>query len=208
MEDRLLKYFPNLTVQQIEKFSLFSELFLDWNSKINLISRKDSENLFEHHILHSLSIAKFFDFAAHINIIDVGTGGGFPGIPLALYFPNVNFTLVDSIAKKINVVKDISEKLGLQNVKAINARAETLKPDFDFIVCRAVTNFNDFYQLTKKLFRNGKNSQQGMISLKGGDIINETSNFKNIIIYSISDVYEEVFFETKKIIFLQKNFAV
>lgn len=201
----LLQYFPEFKQEQLEKLEKFSELLLEWNSKINLISRKDIDNLFEHNILHSLAIAKFFNFKKTTKIIDLGTGGGLPGIPLAIVFPDVHFDLVDSITKKIIAVKDMCEKLNLKNVNTLNVRAETLKPNYDFVVSRAVTNFENFYKLSKNLFRKKDNNQlQGIIYLKGGDFKQELQNFNNYVIYSISDCYEEEFFFTKKIIFLQK----
>ncbi|MDR2836770.1 MAG: 16S rRNA (guanine(527)-N(7))-methyltransferase RsmG [Bacteroidales bacterium] len=204
MKETLLNYFPQINKIQIENFIKFSELFLEWNAKINLISRKDTENLFVHHILHSLSIARIFNFKSKTNIIDVGTGGGFPGIPLAIMFPDVNFELVDSIAKKILVVNDICKKLNIKNVKTINSRVEFLAPNYDIIVSRAVTGFTDFYNITKNLFREKEGFQQGIIYLKGGDIATELKDFKNIKIYLISDFFEEEYFETKKIIFFKK----
>lgn len=152
--DILLKYFPNLTEDQQVKFFRFGELFREWNEKINLVSRKDIDSLFEKHILHSLGIAKVIRFADGTSILDVGTGGGFPGIPLAIYFPNVNFTLVDSIGKKIMVVREITRELGLKNVRSHHTRAEDITGTFDFITGRAVTEMNAFYGWIRKKIKN------------------------------------------------------
>lgn len=203
MKEKLLKYFPNLSQQQLDQYELLAKEFLSWNEKINLISRKDTENLFEHHILHSLAIAKVCKFKPQCEVMDIGTGGGFPGIPLAIMFPETKFYLVDSIGKKIKVVQALVEALGLKNVKAEQIRAENVNQQFDFIVSRAVTYLPDFMQWTK-----GKISKiqyhdlaNGVLYLKGGDLIEELSTIKNKIkIYDIDNYFEGEFFETKKVI--------
>lgn len=203
MKEKLLKYFPNLSQQQLDQYELLAKEFLSWNEKINLISRKDTENLFEHHILHSLAIAKVCKFKPQCEVMDIGTGGGFPGIPLAIMFPETKFYLVDSIGKKIKVVQALVEALGLKNVKAEQIRAENVNRQFDFIVSRAVTYLPDFMQWTK-----GKISKiqyhdlaNGVLYLKGGDLTEELSTIKNKIkIYDIDNYFEEEFFETKKVI--------
>jgi 16S rRNA (guanine527-N7)-methyltransferase len=205
MIDLILKYFPNLTAKQKDRFAALPELYADWNSKINVISRKDMDNFVEHHVLHSLAIAKIIQFKTMCDIMDLGTGGGFPGIPLAIMFPDANFYLVDSIGKKIKVVNDIAAQLELTNVKAEQIRAEQVKKDFDFIVSRAVTDLSQFVGWVK-----GKISDthyhklhNGIIYLKGGDLDDEIAPFhKKIRLYNISDFFEEPYFETKKIIYL------
>lgn len=207
MEDILLKYFPDLSQNQIEKYRSLTQIFPTWNEKVNLISRKDIQNLFIHHILHSLSIGKVFRFPPSANIIDVGTGGGFPGIPLAIMFPESNFDLTDSIGKKINVVKEITSHLELDNVKAIKSRSELLPAKYDFVISRAVTSFPEFMKISSNLIRKSPgNVEQGFIYLKGGDFEKELINFNNIQIYNIADLFEEDFFETKKIIYLAKKY--
>lgn len=203
MKEKLLKYFPNLSQQQLDQYELLAKEFLSWNEKINLISRKDTENLFEHHILHSLAIAKVCKFKPQCEVMDIGTGGGFPGIPLAIMFPETKFYLVDSIGKKIKVVQALVEALGLKNVEAEQIRAENVNRQFDFIVSRAVTYLPDFMQWTK-----GKISKiqyhdlaNGVLYLKGGDLTKELSTIKNKIkIYDIDNYFEEEFFQTKKVI--------
>ncbi len=203
MREKLLKYFPNLSQQQLDQYELLAKEFLSWNEKINLISRKDTENLFEHHILHSLAIAKVCKFKPQCEVMDIGTGGGFPGLPLAIMFPETKFYLVDSIGKKIKVVQALIETLGLKNVKAEQIRAENVNRQFDFIVSRAVTYLPDFMQWTK-----GKISKiqyhdlaNGVLYLKGGDLTEELSTIKNKIkIYDIYNYFEEEFFQTKKVI--------
>ena len=203
MREKLLKYFPDLSQQQLDQYELLAKEFLSWNEKINLISRKDTENLFEHHILHSLAIAKVCKFKPQCEVMDIGTGGGFPGLPLAIIFPETKFYLVDSIGKKIKVVQALIETLGLKNVKAEQIRAENVNRQFDFIVSRAVTYLPDFMQWTK-----GKISKiqyhdlaNGVLYLKGGDLTEELSTIKNKIkIYDIDNYFEEEFFQTKKVI--------
>lgn len=200
----ILKYFPNLTDDQIQKFKELEELYKEWNSRINVISRKDIEDLYLKHVLHSLSIAKFISFKKNTSILDVGTGGGFPGIPLAIIFPDCNFLLVDSINKKINVVKEISNTLKLTNVSFNAIRVEKLKTKHDFIVSRAVTRMNKFRNLVKGLISNKNDNEikNGIIYLKGGDLTEEMMNIKHQKV-NISDYFDEEFFETKKIVYLE-----
>ncbi len=206
--DIIFKYFPNLDAEQKSRFSKLGELYLDWNDKINLISRKDIEFLYEKHILHSLGIAKIIRLSEGTTIMDVGTGGGFPGIPLAILFPDVQFTLVDSIGKKIMVVKDIAKKLGLQNVEAYHARAEEIKGSFDFITGRAVTDMNAFYgwvrRKIKKTQQNGL--PNGILYLKGGDLDTELAPFGHRAqVFPLSDYFEEEFFKTKAVVYVEAS---
>ncbi|MFL2574111.1 MAG: 16S rRNA (guanine(527)-N(7))-methyltransferase RsmG [Flavobacteriales bacterium] len=200
----ILKYFPNLTDDQIQKFKELEILYKEWNSRINVISRKDIDDLYLKHVLHSLSIAKFISFKKNTSILDVGTGGGFPGIPLAIIFPDCNFLLVDSINKKINVVKEISNTLKLTNISYNAIRVEKLKTKHDFIVSRAVTRMNKFRNLVKGLISNKNDNKikNGIIYLKGGDLTDEMMNIKHQKV-NISDYFDEVFFETKKIVYLE-----
>ena len=201
-------YFPNLSTDQKDKFVEFSNLFIEWNSKVNLISRKDTDHLFERHILHSLSIAKIIQFKDGTRILDIGTGGGFPGLPLAILFPEVQFTLVDSIAKKIKVVNSIVDQLGLTNVQAFHLRADKVKGSFDFIVSRAVTRMKGFIPWTKgKISKKQRNDlDNGILYLKGGDLYEELSEVKmKYKVLSINDFYTEDFFDTKKIVYLPFN---
>lgn len=203
--DLILKYFPNLTEHQKEQFAALPDLYNDWNSKINVISRKDMDNFVEHHVLHSLAIAKVVQFKTMCDIMDLGTGGGFPGIPLAIMFPDANFYLVDSIGKKIKVVKDVAEQLQLKNVTAEQIRAEQVQRDFDFIVSRAVTDLSQFAGWVK-----GKISdihyhklRNGIIYLKGGDLTDELAPFrKKVRTWDIAEFFEEPYFETKKVIYM------
>ncbi|WP_291857550.1 16S rRNA (guanine(527)-N(7))-methyltransferase RsmG [Marinilabilia sp.] len=203
--DILLKYFPNLTSIQIEQFAALKGLYSDWNSKINVISRKDMDSFYLHHVLHSLAIARFTRFVPGTKIIDIGTGGGFPGIPLSIFFPEAEFTLLDSIAKKIKVVKAVSDALELKNTFAVQSRSENFKGQFDFIVSRAVTNLPDFVRQTRHLIakKPANAISNGILYLKGGDISNETKPFKKkVYITEISDWFDESFFETKKLVHL------
>ena len=200
----LKKYFPNLSQDQLGKFKKLVPIYKDWNSKVNLISRRDIENLFTNHILHSLSIVKFLEFKTSTSILDVGTGGGFPGIPLAIYFPNVNFTLLDSIGKKIKVVESVSKDLSLFNVNAINDRVENHYDKYDFILSRAVAKMDKFYSLVNKNF-NSKSINEipnGIISLKGGDLKDELKHFNEKKIFDISEFFSDDFFNEKKIVYV------
>ena len=206
--DEIIKNFPNLTHLQINQFQKLDELYRDWNSKINVISRKDIDQLYINHVLHSLAIAKIQDFKPNTYILDVGTGGGFPGIPLAILFPETNFYLIDVIQKKITVVKAIAEALGLKNVKAEQIRAENVKGDFDFIVSRAVTNMTDFVSWTANKIKK-KNQHEllnGILYLKGGDLTEELKNFLKAKQFDISDFFNNEFFETKKVVHLPLKF--
>ncbi len=203
--DIILKYFPDLNPVQREKFEYMGRLYTEWNEKINVVSRKDIHSLFEKHILHSLAIAKVISFKKGTSILDVGTGGGFPGIPLAVLFPEVEFHLVDSIGKKIKVVNAVADALELKNVLSEQKRAEELKQNFDFIISRAVTAFPKFVSWVKgKTKHDQKNAMpNGILYLKGGDFAEEIKPFgKRASVYPISEYFEEEFFETKKIIHL------
>jgi len=202
--DVLLRYFNNLTEMQMEQFSKLQNLYKIWNAQINVISRKDMEALFLRHVLHSLGIAKIQGFNSGSTILDVGTGGGFPGIPLAILYPDSDFHLVDSIGKKIKVVKAVADGLGLKNVQASHERAENVKGEFDFIVSRAVTNMDDFVPWVKKKVSKKQNHQlkNGILYLKGGDLTEELQNFPKATIYDLKDYFKEDFFETKKVVHL------
>ncbi len=203
--DIVKKYFPNLTEKQLEQFELLFPLYTEWNEKINVISRKDIDNLMLHHVLHSLAIAKIIDFRPGTEILDVGTGGGFPGIPLAILFPECSFLLVDSIGKKIKVVEEIAKALGLQNVKAKHARAEDIDQDFEFVVSRAVTRITPFYYwVRKKISPNHFHSMRnGILYLKGGDLREELEEFgKKHKVFDLSTYFDEDFFETKKVLYV------
>ena len=199
----ITKYFPDLTNEQFDKFRQIEELYIEWNSRINVISRKDMEHFYEHHVLHSLGIAKVIHFTPGAQVLDVGTGGGFPGIPLAIMFPETKFLLVDSIGKKIKVVQEVAEAAGIINVEAIKARAEEVKGKFDFVVSRAVTTLPDFIKWVEgKIKRESRNTMQnGILYLKGGDLDAELAPVKNKCqVFSLSDYFEEEFFETKKVV--------
>jgi 16S rRNA (guanine527-N7)-methyltransferase len=208
--DEILKYFPNLSDNQIEQFQKLDFLYHDWNEKINVISRKDIDSLYTKHILHSLAIAKVNKFEPGTYVLDVGTGGGFPGIPLAILFPETRFYLIDVIAKKIKVVQAVAEALELKNVKAEQLRAENVKGDFDFIVSRAVTNMPDFVSWVKtKIKKQSKHElKNGILYLKGGDLTEELKDFPKATEYNISDFFEDEFFETKKVVHLPLKFVV
>ncbi|MBS9768734.1 MAG: 16S rRNA (guanine(527)-N(7))-methyltransferase RsmG [Flavobacteriaceae bacterium] len=201
----LQKYFPNLTAKQKEQFGALPNLYAEWNEKINVISRKDIENLMERHILHSLAIAETIRFKEGTRVLDVGTGGGFPGVPLAILFPETAFLLVDSIGKKIKVANAVIEALGLQNVTAEHQRVQQVKGQFDFVVSRAVTNLPELVKISRKRIKaEGKNGlPNGIICLKGGDLREELKPFdKNVAVFPIADFFEEEFFETKKVVYL------
>ena len=200
----ILKYFPNLTAAQINQFETLEELYKDWNLKINVVSRKDIDELYLRHVLHSLAIAKIIEFKGGSRILDVGTGGGFPGIPLAILFPECQFHLVDSIAKKIKVVDEVKKGLGLTNVKTYHSRVEDIKGNYDFIVSRAVAAMPTFVHWVKgKIAKKQNNSlRNGIIYLKGGDLEDELKNYKSAKVFNISELFEEPFFDTKKIVYL------
>ncbi|WP_426095975.1 16S rRNA (guanine(527)-N(7))-methyltransferase RsmG [Flavobacterium sp. DSR2-3-3] len=207
--DEILKYFPNLTDIQKEQFEKLNFLYHDWNEKINVISRKDIDALYIKHILHSLGIAKIINFEPGTYVLDVGTGGGFPGIPLAILFPETRFYLIDIIAKKIKVVQAVAEGLELKNVKAEQMRAENVKGDFDFIVSRAVTNMPDFVSWVKtKIKKNNKHElKNGILYLKGGDLTEELKDFPKATEYNLADFFEDEFFETKKVVHVPLKFT-
>ena len=202
------RYFKELSPEQIEQFSKLGDLYKIWNSQINVISRKDIDELYLRHVLHSLGIAKVQQFQSGSNILDVGTGGGFPGIPLAIMFPESNFYMVDSIGKKIKVVKAVAEALDLKNVKAEHGRAEKVKGTFDFIVSRAVTNMDDFVKWTrKKVAKKQQHTlKNGILYLKGGDLSEELQNFPKAKLFDLPDYFEEDFFETKKVVHIPLKF--
>ena len=208
--DLILKYFPDLTEEQKRQFAALYDLYLDWNSKINVISRKDIENLYEHHVLHSLGIAKVIRFRPGTQIMDLGTGGGFPGIPLAILFPEVYFHLVDSIGKKVRVASEIANSIGLKNVTFRHARAEEEKGKFDFVVSRAVMPLTDLLKIIRK---NISSKQQnalpnGLICLKGGELGNETMPVKNkTTLWDLKEFFEEEFFETKKVVYVAVSYT-
>ena len=198
------KYFPELSVKQIEQFTDLQNLYEYWNSRINVISRKNIETLYTNHILHSLAIAKIIQFKKGTKILDIGTGGGFPGIPLAILFPEVNFLLVDSIGKKIKVVNEITKAVGLTNVRTLHERAENIKETFDFVVSRAVTNMTEFKKWVKGKFNNTHNNtlNNGILYLKGGDLSKELKGM-TYTKKEIGDLFDEEFFKTKKIIYIK-----
>lgn len=203
--DIILKYFPELSAVQREKFARLQPLYEEWNAKVNVISRKDVEQLYERHILHSLAIAKVITFKDGTSILDLGTGGGFPGIPLAIMFPNVQFHLVDSIGKKIHVVQSIAEELGLTNVTAEQQRVEKIQEKYDFIISRAVARMNELQNWTKHRFNTHYNNKykNGIICLKGGDLKEELAETgKKCKIFDIPLFFEEEFFETKKVVYM------
>jgi 16S rRNA (guanine527-N7)-methyltransferase len=208
--EAILKYFPNLTEVQKEQFQQLDSLYHDWNEKINVISRKDIDALYTKHVLHSLGIAKIQAFEPGTYVLDVGTGGGFPGIPLAILFPETRFYLIDVIAKKIKVVQAVADALGLKNVKAEQIRAENVKGDFDFIVSRAVTNMPDFVSWVKtKIKKQHKHElKNGILYLKGGDLTEELAAFPKATLYNLADFFEDEFFETKKVVHLPLKFTI
>jgi len=202
--EEILKQFPNLTDNQKEQFEKLQNLYEDWNAKINVISRKDIDELYTRHVLHSLGIAKVLEFKSGSKIMDVGTGGGFPAIPLAILFPEANFYAIDIIAKKIKVVNEVIKALGLKNIKAEQERAELVEHDFDFIVSRAVTNMPDFVSWVKgKMKTKSKHElENGILYLKGGDLSEELKDFPKATEYNLSNYFSDDFFETKKVVHL------
>ncbi|MDX1762621.1 MAG: 16S rRNA (guanine(527)-N(7))-methyltransferase RsmG [Christiangramia sp.] len=206
--DLIKKYFPDLTDDQISKFEKLEELYKDWNLKINVVSRKDIDELYLRHVLHSLGIAKVQKFKPGSKILDVGTGGGFPGIPLAILFPESTFHLVDSIGKKIKVVDEVSEGLGLENITSFNQRVEELDGKYDFIVSRAVAVMPSFVRWVKgKIEKESQHEKKnGILYLKGGDLTEELKDYRTAEIFELSDYFEEDFFETKKVVYLPMKY--
>jgi 16S rRNA (guanine527-N7)-methyltransferase len=203
--DIILKYFKDLTETQIEQFSKLFELYVFWNAQINVISRKDIEELYERHVLHSLGIAKICNFKAGESVLDVGTGGGFPGIPLAILFPDTQFHLVDSIGKKIKVVNEVASALGLKNLKAEHLRAEQIKDKYNFVVSRAVTRLGEFYPWIQGKFKKESINAipNGILYLKGGDLAEEIKESKlKAELYPLSEYFDEDFFETKFVVYV------
>lgn len=204
--ETITRYFPALTTEQKEQFAALYDLYFDWNSKINVISRKDIENLYLHHVLHSLAIAKYITFKPGTTIMDMGCGGGFPGIPLAIMFPDVQFHLVDSIGKKVRVAGEIANAIGLKNVRTSHSRAEEIKEKYSFVVSRAVMQLPDLVKICRKnISKEQQNAlPNGIICLKGGDITHELLPFKNVSeTIDISNYYSEEFFKDKKIVYVQ-----
>ncbi len=206
--EEILRHFPHLTDTQREQFAKLRELYEDWNAKINVISRKDIEELYTRHVLHSLAIAKVQAFVPGASVMDVGTGGGFPGIPLAILFPETNFYLIDVIGKKIKVVQAVADALGLKNVKAEQKRAELVDKQFDFVVSRAVTNMPDFVSWVKTKIAKKQQHElaNGILYLKGGDLSEELKDYQKIQLFEIPDFFEGEFFETKKVVYLPIKF--
>lgn len=203
--DIILKYFPDITEEQKKQFAALYDLYTEWNAKINVISRKDIENLYEHHVLHSLGIARVIQFRTGSRIMDLGTGGGFPGIPLAILFPEVHFHLVDSIGKKVRVATEVATAIGLKNVTFRHARAEEEKQTFDFVVSRAVMPLADLIKIIKKNISVKQQNAQpnGLICLKGGELEHEAMPFKHkTVMHNLSDEFEEEFFKTKKVVYV------
>ena len=197
------KYFPHLTEHQVEQFAQLEALYNDWNAKINVISRKDIQNLYEHHVLHSLGIAKVVNFKDDTTVMDLGTGGGLPGIPLAIIFPNVQFHLVDSIGKKVKVAQEVANAIGLKNVKFSHARAEEIKEQYDFVVTRAVMPMVDLMKVARKNIKKEQHNAvpNGIIALKGGELAGEIASMKNIsTVWELSDFFEEEYFKTNKVV--------
>lgn len=206
--DIILKYFPNLSEVQQQQFAALYDLYTDWNSKINVISRKDITNLYEHHVLHSLGIAKVMQFRPETTVMDLGTGGGFPGIPLAILFPETHFHLVDSIGKKVKVATEIANAIGLKNVTTRYCRAEEEKQLFDFVVSRAVMPLTDLLKIIRKNIKKEQHNAlpNGLICLKGGELEREVMPVKHqTLMYDLKDYFEEEFFETKKVVYVTIN---
>ena len=201
----ILKYFPKITEEQKQQFAALYDLYIDWNAKINVISRKDITNLYEHHVLHSLGIAKVINFRPGTTVMDLGTGGGFPGIPLAILFPETHFHLVDSIGKKVRVANEVATSIGLLNVTFCHERAEEEKQKFDFVVSRAVMPLTDLLKIVRKNIASKQQNAlpNGLICLKGGELSNETMPVKNMVeMWDLKDYFEEEFFETKKVVYV------
>ncbi len=206
--DIILKYFPNLSEVQQQQFAALYDLYTDWNSKINVISRKDITNLYEHHVLHSLGIAKVMQFRPETTVMDLGAGGGFPGIPLAILFPETHFHLVDSIGKKVKVATEIANAIGLKNVTTRHCRAEEEKQLFDFVVSRAVMPLTDLLKIIRKNIKKEQHNAlpNGLICLKGGELEREVMPVKHqTLMYDLKDYFEEEFFETKKVVYVTIN---
>lgn len=206
--DIILKYFPNLSEVQQQQFAALYDLYTDWNSKINVISRKDITNLYEHHVLHSLGIAKVMQFRPETTVMDLGTGGGFPGIPLAILFPETHFHLVDSIGKKVKVATEIANAIGLKNVTTRHCRAEEEKQLFDFVVSRAVMPLTDLLKIIRKNIKKEQHNAlpNGLICMKGGELEREVMPVKHqTLMYDLKDYFEEEFFETKKVVYVTIN---
>lgn len=206
--DIILKYFPNLSEVQQQQFAALYDLYTDWNSKINVISRKDITNLYEHHVLHSLGIAKVMQFRSETTVMDLGTGGGLPGIPLAILFPETHFHLVDSIGKKVKVATEIANAIGLKNVTTRHCRAEEEKQLFDFVVSRAVMPLTDLLKIIRKNIKKEQHNAlpNGLICLKGGELEREVMPVKHqTLMYDLKDYFEEEFFETKKVVYVTIN---
>ncbi len=206
--DIILKYFPHLSEVQQQQFAALYDLYTDWNSKINVISRKDITNLYEHHVLHSLGIAKVMQFRPETTVMDLGTGGGFPGIPLAILFPETHFHLVDSIGKKVKVATEIANAIGLKNVTTRHCRAEEEKQLFDFVVSRAVMPLTDLLKIIRKNIKKEQHNAlpNGLICLKGGELEREVMPVKHqTLMYDLKDYFEEEFFETKKVVYVTIN---
>ena len=207
MVELITKYFPDLTPEQLRQFTVLGELYADWNSKINVISRKDMDNFYEHHVLHSLGIAKFTDFTDGTEILDLGTGGGFPAIPLAIIFPNVTFHAIDGVGKKIKVLNAVAESIGLTNIKGEHLRAEDVKAKYDYVVSRAVMQMPDLMKLARPLLKPVASSALpvGVIALKGGDLTEELNPLgRNAMSESLTNYFEEEFFSTKSVVYVMK----
>jgi 16S rRNA (guanine527-N7)-methyltransferase len=200
----ICKYFPDLTEKQVKQFEKLEPLYKDWNAKINVVSRKDIDELYLRHVLHSLAIAKVLQFKDNTKILDVGTGGGFPGVPLAIMFPECSFHLVDSINKKLKVINAVAESLDLVNIKTTHSRVESIDDTFDFILSRAVTNMPTFVNWVKRKVTKKQNNElkNGILYLKGGDLSEELQDYPKTTLYNLSDYFEEDFFETKKVVHL------
>ena len=200
----ILKYFPDLTEQQIEQFEALLPLYKEWNAKINVISRKDIDELYLRHVLHSLAIAKVMPFANGSSILDVGTGGGFPGVPLAILFPECQFHLVDSINKKLKVINGVAEALSLENIRTTHSRVEAIDEQYDFIVSRAVTSMPEFTKWVKGKIRKEQinDFKNGILYLKGGDLSEELKQYTTVKLFPLTDYFDEDFFETKKVVYL------